>query len=265
MRLIDITLLLAKFALVLCGLFLSGCSEDLDGPHRFKFLITANVKVDGQLKSGSSVIEVLYNKPSLGGFGASKIKGARGTMPIIGLGPDKAIALSFETLNWDYDVNAPKVDRNCRIDPVKFLPTSVMLQEDGRFKTVPEVFKELNAIPIRKKFKLLNRSIAIHVINSKNVESYNKTYNFCDLKYVLGDGYNPVSITIERTEQPLKFLIDDPVPEWLTNWRNTCRTLEDRYKNSIGTGEVIIKLKIKEGYKEECPHVHALETEKYKN
>jgi len=264
MRLINITLFLVKSALVLCVLFLSGCSEDLDGPHRFKFLITANVEVDGELKYGSSVIEVLYNKPKLGGFGASKIKGVRGTMPIIDLGRDKSIALSFETLKWNYDVNAPNVNRNCRIEPVKFLPTSVMFKEDGRFKAVPEVFKELNAIPIGKKFKFLNRSIAVHIIKSKNIESYNKIYNFCHLKYVLGDEYNPVSITIERTEQPLKFLIDDPVPEWLTNWRNTCRTLEDRYKNSIGTGEVIIKLKLKEGYKEECPHVPALETEKYK-
>ncbi len=151
--LINKTFLLVKSALILCALFLSGCSEDTDGPHRFKFLITANVEVDGELKSGSSVIEVLYNKPNLGGFGANHIVGARGTMPIVDLGRGKFIVLSFRQSIWndrnhftieDQKSFPFKTPSGCGVYQVKYIPTRVML-EGGQRRSSSEIAKELKS------------------------------------------------------------------------------------------------------------------------
>lgn len=80
-----------------------------------RFLLTATVEVDGELKSGSSVYEVSYNaRRRGGGFGSSPINGARGTMPMIDLGEHGILAFTFRDgspyrpANWRHKTKCEK-------------------------------------------------------------------------------------------------------------------------------------------------------------
>jgi len=232
-----------------------------NGPHRLKFLLTANVEVDGKPKSGSSVIEVLYDKPFIGGFGANSIVGARGTMPIVDLGEGKIIVLSFYN-SGDSVIPSNISDfsefKKCRTSHPKYLPTMVMLENKG-LGGVPKIIRRLREFPIGEKVTFKYQSMSVHIIRSSNPEEYRQQYNFCSLRNVLGERYVPKSITIERTEAPLEFKID-PAPAWLLQWRKPCipNKRPERYSH------LSYESKVRRGVKRDCPSVGSIETENYR-
>jgi len=186
--------------------------------YRGRFLITATIEVDGGLRSASSVYEISYNARRGGNsFGASPIRGARGTMPYFDLGERGSLALSFEggtpyfPPNWKRDGK-----RKCeRIIPSR-LPIYLIRQKFPDLKTHREALNKLidyegvlysdNVFPNATRF------------NEKQKFPSLGRVSFCHVDTVVDSAIKPVSITIEKTELSLNKT--SPQVSHLQIWRS---------------------------------------------
>lgn len=181
-----------------------------------RFLLTATVEVDGELKSGSSVYEVSYNaRRRGGGFGSSPINGARGTMPMIDLGKNGVLFLSFSQGGAHIPgslvaTNPPK----CISTTPARLPTQVMSGVNKGYDFRKRLNKMQNAKGV---FIAGKRSLSISIIKDNKFE---KAIEFCNLALYSSNKIKPISITIEHTDLPMDKI--NPYQNSLANrpWRN---------------------------------------------
>lgn len=176
---------------------------------RLRFLITAMVEVDGELKSGSSVYEVSYNHLESGSPGlGSPINGARGAMPVIDLGEHGILAISYDYN--DRRISGSKVFSNppkCQSTSPSHFPTDVMLNPESEYDNFRSKLKDTinNEKNITKFYSLTTR------LYSKRLdERFYRTFNFCDLGIGTKKTILPIGLSIEHTDLPLKVKDDFP-------------------------------------------------------
>lgn len=167
--------------------------------YRGRFLLTATVEVDGKLKSGSSVYEVSYNRrQGSSGFGASPIKGARGTMPMIDLGKHGILMFSFRHSGGHIpgSLIAARPPKCSSTTPAR-LPTQIMggVKEGYKFRDYLD-----QMISSKGKFNIGNKSIALSISINGEIQ---RTLQFCNLGIYTNNKIKPVDITIEHTNLPM--------------------------------------------------------------
>lgn len=169
--------------------------------YRGRFLLTATVEVDGELKSGSSVYEVSYNaKRGSSGFGASPINGARGTMPVIDLGKDGLLLLTFEGVRPFPNKDPFKIisSKKCRVVSPSNLPTRLMTKQNVKYDSFRSRLKDV------RYNKIINTTDyyyprATLIYN----ESVFRSIALCDVETVTRNQIRIISLSIENTNLPL--------------------------------------------------------------
>lgn len=176
--------------------------------YRGRFLITATVEVDGELKSGSSVYEVSYNaRRRGGGFGSSPINGARGTMPVIDLGENGILALSFRDGTPYYPTDWIRRG-DCDLTAPSSLPTRLIDKKYPGSSDFRGVLKKL--IEHEGPLETSIYAPLVTVIDNPKFEK-NIITNFCHVDGVVSRRIKAVNIRIEKTEMPMD--IEDPYPD----------------------------------------------------
>lgn len=177
--------------------------------YRGRFLLTATVEVDGELKSGSSVYEVSYNAKRRGsGFGASPINGARGTMPVIDLGKKHGIlALSFYGGTPYYPAGWVRRG-DCDLTTPDSLPIRLIRKKYPGISDFRGVVKKLinHESPLETNIYMP----LVAVIGNPKFEKIIMT-NFCHVDSVVDHRIKAVRIRIEKTEMPIE--TEDPYPD----------------------------------------------------
>lgn len=173
--------------------------------YRGRYLLTATVEVDGELKSGSSVYEVSYNYKKRGSpGGGSPINGARGTMPVIDLGEHGILALSFSDGTPYYPTGWSRRGDCEMVTPAR-LPTKLIAKIFPNSKDFRELLNKL--IDHEGSLETVTLSPNVTVRNNKKLGK-NVTTAFCHLDGVVDKAIRPVSIKIEKTD----LLIDTKNP-----------------------------------------------------
>lgn len=168
--------------------------------YRGRFLITATVEVNGELKSGSSVYEVSYNaRRRGGGFGSSPINGARGTMPVIDLGEYGRVIFSFEDSGplLKGSLTNKKPPQCTRIDP-SGLPSQLMIQPNKNYSDFREVLQDIKKTKSKSKTDFYYPIVTL--VTKKNVY---RSIAFCDLTLVSNNFVKAVELSIQHTNLPL--------------------------------------------------------------
>lgn len=186
--------------------------------YRGRFLLTATVEVDGEVKTGQSVYEVSYNaRRGGGGFGSSPIKGMRGTMPFIDLGTKGTIVFSFErTASFNYKKYKSEIDKSkcLKATPIH-LPTGIMVPKTKNYD-----FRDYvdDMIDVKGVISLEKYSLPIYFIPYKGRIQDAKPLDFCELSNYSHGKILPLDITIQHSKM-VRQDQQKATPMWLSFWR----------------------------------------------
>lgn len=190
--------------------------------YRGRFLLTATVEVDGEIKTGQSVYEVSYNSrkrgPNRQGIGARPINGARGALPSIDLGKYGILMFTFRSGGFPYipgDLGRTKPPK-CYPSSALSFPIDVMVP-----KTEGYGFRDYLDAMIDKEgvFYGGKTTLPVYLIKKSYAEKELKYFEFCNAGLAINQNIKPISISIEHTDLPL--LVKNPYPEkldWTRSW-----------------------------------------------
>lgn len=192
--------------------------------YRGKFLLTATVEVDGNIKTGSSVYEVSYNRRTHGGgqgLQISPINGARGTMPMIDLGKYGTLMFTFlKGGGFPYIPGNLKLKKppKCYSSSAQSFPTAVMVEKTKGFN-----FRDYVDAIIDKEgvFNARDITLPVYLVKDHYADGELNYFDFCNIGLVTNGKIKPISITIQHTDLPLQ--LKNPYPkklEWTRSWSN---------------------------------------------
>ena len=200
--------MLRLLAAIGLALALAGCGDQ----WTYRFKLTLDVEIDGQVRSGSGVIQVFeaYNEHSLGGNVISRA--LRGEAVAVDLGPRGVLFATLKYQARDFDTLPRLAFKRAGLIPDNLKMPDGLTYKD-MFKVQTEALQNLRAktallvpqeMPFLVRFRDPKNPMSVEEVQPGNLAA------------TFGGGARLLRATIEMTDAPVTTGIDARLP-WLAN------------------------------------------------